>query len=98
MHKTSISPLPLIQLTPPFKWRIPLQLKNLTWRTTKNRVSARRSKQWKQKKLEDLRAEYARLTLLDTALSMYYKEVQENAEAVAFHVGVILEKYEMKKT
>ena len=54
-----------------------------------------------QKKLEDLRAEYERLTLLDTALAMYYKEMQENAKAVAFHVGVmerILEKYETKKT
>ena len=51
--------------------------------------------------MEDLRAEYARLTLLDTAMAIYYKKVRENVEAVVFYVGVmerILEKYKTRKT
>jgi hypothetical protein len=50
----------------------------------KNRALARRSKQRKQKKLEDLRA-----------------ELQENAKAIAFDMGVMerfLGKHETKKT
>ena len=56
-------------------------------RQVKNRASARRSKQRQQKKLEDLRAEYERLTLLDTKLAMYYKELRENTKVVAFAWG-----------
>ena len=72
-------------------------------RQVKNRASARRSKQRKQKKLEDLFAGYERLTLLDTTLHSYVLErvAGENAKVVSFNVGVMerfLGKHETKKT
>jgi hypothetical protein len=78
-----------------------IELLRLSERKAKNRASAKRSKQRRLQRMEDLRAEYARLKLLDTALAIYHKEVRENAKAVVFHVGVmerILEKYKTRKT
>ena len=70
-------------------------------RQVKNRASAKRSKQRQQEKMEDLRTECERLTLLDNALAFQYKELKENAKAIAFNVGVMerfLGKHESKKT
>jgi hypothetical protein len=36
-----------------------------------------------------MKTEYSRLKLLEAALAIYREEVQLNAEAVVFHVGVM---------
>ena len=51
--------------------------------------------------MEDLRTECGRLTLLDNALALQYKELKENAKAITFNVGVtekFLGKHKSKKT
>jgi hypothetical protein len=70
-------------------------------RKAKNRASAKRSKQRRLKRMEDLKAEYSRLKLLEAALAMYHEEVRENAKAVVFHVGEMermVEDYRSRKT
>ena len=58
-------------------------------RQVKNRALAKRSRQRQQEKMEDLRTECERLTLLDNALALQYEEMKENVKAIAFDVGVM---------